>query len=123
MAADGAMVVFKKGAYVNGLFDIQPPACLKDCCCFPCITSPAINTKVGEPVPKIGAIAGAFCGCSLCLMVLYGTKLKGPLEPTPIAIVKAWCCGPCYAHQLSKEQTAAGAIGAVIGVPSQVEMK
>jgi len=55
------------------------------------------------------------------LMCTYGQKFKGPLEPMPLAVFKAWCCGGCYAHQMSKEDFSkavvmgANAIGNAVG--------
>jgi len=118
-----AAAVIKQGAFANGLFDIKCPDCLKDACLFACVTSPAINEKVGSPIPKAASFLGACCGCSCCLLIKYGTTLKGPLEPMPVALFKAWCCGGCYAHQLMKEPNLAGAVANAMGAPSQEEMK
>merc|ERR1712129_315114 len=127
----------KKGVWVNGLFDIKCPDCLKDVCLFSCISSPAINEKfVDPPLPKPAAILGACCGCSCCLLIKYGTDAKKvggvSAELMPIAVFKAWCCGGCYAHQLMKEKTltqiaadSVPGVGQMMGnaSPSQEEMK
>merc|ERR1719343_640721 len=123
---------FSKGSFDQGLFECTSdiPGCLKDCCCFACITSQAINSKI-DPQPCATPIAylGAFCGCSICLMAVYGNKMVGAAEPIWMGVLKAWLCGPCYAHQLSKEKfsktkaAAAGVAANVVGaVSGQMEM-
>merc|ERR1719282_1293887 len=107
-----------QGAYANGLFAITCPDCLKDSICFPCIASPAINEKLGSPLPNIAAMAGPLFGFAACVLYKYGTEMKGKDEDPTSAAVKALYCGPCYMHQLMKEPVSPGLAGA----PAQTEM-
>merc|ERR1712117_237 len=109
-----------KGAFENGLFDAKPCACLKDCILFPCVTSPAINEKVGSPIPHCAALLGPCCGCAPCVMMKYGMGMKGKGEPIHIACLKGYFCGCLYAHQLMKESVTGGS---AVGAPSQAEMR
>mmetsp|Transcript_417 Transcript_417/g.526 ORF Transcript_417/g.526 Transcript_417/m.526 type:complete len:127 (-) Transcript_417:16-396(-) len=117
MASGGLMFVFKQGAWSNGLFDIKCPDCLQHCCCY-CCTLSAIHKDVGSPFFS-DSVAGlvACLGFGGCQLVYYGTKKKGMLEPLPIAIGKAWCCGSCYLHQQYKEM---GGISSVINIASSM---
>merc|ERR1712060_783024 len=117
MADKGMVAIIKQGAWTNGLFDIKCPDCFKDCVCFACLTSAAINTKLGNPCAPAVSYLGAFFGCTCCLLIKYGQTFKGPLEPMPVGVFKAWCCGGCYAHQQSKEpfSSAAAAVGNMVG--------
>mmetsp|Transcript_8331 Transcript_8331/g.15203 ORF Transcript_8331/g.15203 Transcript_8331/m.15203 type:complete len:140 (-) Transcript_8331:202-621(-) len=112
---DGCVYAIKKGSWSNGLFEIKCPGCLMNWCCY-CFSLKEIHEKLKvDSHPSIATCLCAPC-CALCFMVSFGKKFKGPLEPFPLALFKAWCCGPCYIHQQYKEDAA---MTAVAGAASQ----
>mmetsp|Transcript_97990 Transcript_97990/g.238412 ORF Transcript_97990/g.238412 Transcript_97990/m.238412 type:complete len:127 (+) Transcript_97990:92-472(+) len=125
MASSGMAAVFKQGAWTSGLFDIECPDCLKHCCCGPCALA-AIHKDNGSPFGNDQLMClAAFCGTGGCQLAYYGMKKKGPLEPLPVAVLKAWCCGGCYLHQQYKEITGGGNVIDIaknMGKPAQEEM-
>jgi len=106
--ASGFAGMITGGNYVHSLFAIDCPDALTDMCLFPCIASPDINNTLGKPIPGdfLGACLVANF-CPTCVLCFYADKMQNgggtPLEPVPVLLVKGWCCGLCWQHQLRKE--------------------